>query len=161
MEHANLLKEKEGYAAPLIQITSISNLGDALEGVARRAANASLDSVAREGLPPYYRAADLFLFFSETETQGLVLAEAHACALPAVAVRASGVDEVVKDGETGLLTKSDAQELADAAIGLLLDADRRLGMGRAARDLAERDFSATRQVEVMAGLYRRLLSGVA
>jgi hypothetical protein len=51
MEHANLLKEKEGYAAPLIQITSISNLGDALEGVARRAANASLDSATRERNP--------------------------------------------------------------------------------------------------------------
>ena len=113
--------------------------------------------MVREGLPPYYRAADLFLFSSETETQGLVLAEAHACALPAVAVRASGVDEVVRDGETGLLTKSDAQDLADAAIGLLLDGNRRLGMGRAARELAQRDFSAMRQVEVMAGLYRRLL----
>jgi glycosyltransferase involved in cell wall biosynthesis len=123
-----------------------------------RAAIDFLGSVVREELPPYYRAADLFLFSSETETQGLVLAEAHACALPAVAVRASGVDEVVRDGETGLLTKSDAQDLADAAIGLLLDADRRLGMGRAARELAERDFSAMRQVEVMAGLYRRLLS---
>src|SRR6266545_2324390 len=44
-----------------------------------------LGSVVREELPPYYRAADLFLFSSETETQGLVLAEAHACALPAVA----------------------------------------------------------------------------
>ena len=116
-----------------------------------------MGSVAREGLPPYYRAADLFLFASETETQGLVLAEAHACALPAVAVRASGVDEVVRDGATGLLTKSDAQELADAAIGLLLDGNRRLGMGRAARQLAERDFSALRQVDVMAGLYRGLL----
>jgi 1,2-diacylglycerol 3-alpha-glucosyltransferase len=114
-------------------------------------------SVAREALPPYYRAADLFLFSSETETQGLVLAEAHACALPAVAVHASGVDEVVRDGETGLLTKSDAQELADAAIGLLLDPTRRLGMGRAARELAERDFSAARQVEAMVELYRRLL----
>ena len=123
-----------------------------------RAAIDFMGSVVREELPPYYRAADLFLFSSETETQGLVLAEAHACALPAVAVRASGVDEVVRDGETGLLTKSDAQDLADAAIGLLLDADRRLGMGRAARELAERDFSAMRQVEVMAGLYRRLLS---
>ena len=123
-----------------------------------RAAIDFVGSVAREGLPPYYRAADLFLFSSETETQGLVLAEAHACALPAVAVRASGVDEVVRDGETGLLTKSDAQDLADAAIGLLLDGDRRLGMGRAARELAERDFSAMRQVEVMAGLYRSLLS---
>ncbi len=117
-----------------------------------------MGSVVREDLPPYYRAADLFLFSSETETQGLVLAEAHACALPAVAVRASGVDEVVRDGATGLLTKSDAQELADAAIGLLLDGARRLGMGRAARELAERDFSAMRQVEVMAGLYRGLLS---
>jgi 1,2-diacylglycerol 3-alpha-glucosyltransferase len=122
-----------------------------------RSAVSFAGSVSREALPPYYRAADLFLFASETETQGLVLAEAHACGLPAVAVRASGVDEVVRDGETGLLTKSDAQDLADAAIGLLLDTDRRLGMGRAARVLAERDFSASRQVEIMTGLYRRLL----
>jgi 1,2-diacylglycerol 3-alpha-glucosyltransferase len=116
-------------------------------------------SVAWDALPPYYRAADLFLFSSETETQGLVLAEAHACGLPAVAVRASGVDEVVRDGETGLLTKAEAEELADAAIGLLLDSRRRRGMALAARTLAERDFSAARQVDVMAGHYRRLLGG--
>jgi hypothetical protein len=36
----------------------------------------------------WYQAADLFLFASETETQGLVLAEAAACGLPAVAVLA-------------------------------------------------------------------------
>jgi glycosyltransferase involved in cell wall biosynthesis len=118
-------------------------------------------SVAREELPPYYQAADLFLFSSETETQGLVLAEAHACGLPAVAVRASGVDEVVRDGETGLLTKADVEELADAAIGLLLDASRRGVMALAARALAASDFSAARQVEVMTGHYRRLLSGSA
>jgi len=114
-------------------------------------------SVAREELPPYYQAADLFLFASETETQGLVLAEAHACGLPAVAVRASGVDEVVRDGETGLLTKAEVEELADAAIGLLLDAPRRSAMALAARALATSDFSAARQVEVMVGHYRRLL----
>src|SRR4029453_1663333 len=68
---------------------------------------------------------------SETETQGLVLAEAHACGLAAVAVRASGVEEVVVDGETGLLTKPDARDLADAAIGLLLDPVRRAAMGAA------------------------------
>jgi glycosyltransferase involved in cell wall biosynthesis len=118
-------------------------------------------SVARDELPPYYQAADLFLFSSETETQGLVLAEAHACGLPAVAVRASGVDEVVRDGETGLLTKADVEDLADAAIGLLLDAPWRSAMAVAARALAVSDFSATRQVEVMAGHYRRLLGGPA
>src|SRR6266581_775683 len=113
--------------------------------------------VARGELPPYYQAADLFLFASETETQGLVLAEAHACGLPAVAVRASGVDEVVRDGETGLLTKAAPGELADAAIGLLLDRDRREAMGGAARVAAARDFSAARQVEIMVGHYSRLL----
>ncbi len=118
-------------------------------------------SVAREELPPYYQAADLFLFASETETQGLVLAEAHACGLPAVAVRASGVDEVVRDGETGLLTKADVEELADAAIGLLLDARRRSAMALAALALAASDFSAARQVDVMVGHYRRLLGAPA
>ena len=111
----------------------------------------------REVLPLYYRAADLFLFASETETQGLVLAEAHACGLPAVAVRASGVDEVVHDGETGILTKADSREFADAAIGLLLDRERQQTMGQEARVVAARDFSASRQVEAMAAHYARLL----
>src|SRR5499425_2249771 len=118
-------------------------------------------SVAREALPPYDRAADLFLFSSETETQGLVLAEAHACGLPAVAVHASGVDEVVRDGETGILTKSDAGDLADAAIGLLLDPSRRSGMALASRALAESDFSSERQVEVMVARYQKLAGGQA
>src|SRR2546425_830093 len=116
-----------------------------------------LGGVPREELPPYYQAADLFLFASETETQGLVLAEAHACGLPAVAVRASGVDEVIRDGETGLLTKGDAADLADAAIGLLLDPARRESMARSARACAETEFSAVRQVAVLAGHYLRLL----
>jgi glycosyltransferase involved in cell wall biosynthesis len=87
-----------------------------------------------------------------------VLAEAHACALPAVAVRASGVDEVVTDGETGVLTKGETGEMADAAIGLLLDPERRRAMGQAARRLVEARFSATRQVEAMVGHYDALLA---
>ena len=112
----------------------------------------------REELPPYYRAADLFVFASETETQGLVLAEAAAAGLPAVAVGASGVDEVVVNGETGILTKPEPRELADAAIGLLLDPDRRRAMGQNARRLAEREFCAGRQVRRIAALYEALLA---
>ena len=112
-------------------------------------------------LPPYYQAADLFLFASETETQGLVLAEAHACGLPAVAVRASGVEEVVEDGETGVLTKSDARDLAEAAVGLLLDDERRRTLGHQARAVAERSFAADAQVEVMARHYARLVGATA
>ncbi len=113
----------------------------------------------REELPPYYQAADLFLFASETETQGLVLAEAAASGLPAVAVSASGVDEVVANGETGILVKAEARELAEAAIALLLDPERRRGMAESARRLAEREFSTRRQTGRVVALYESLLTG--
>lgn len=101
---------------------------------------------AHEGLAAWYQAADLFLFASETETQGLVLAEAAACGLPAVAVSAPGCDEVVRDGETGILSKGDPAALAEAAIGLLLDGDRRRAMGARARQVAEEAFGVTLQI---------------
>ncbi len=98
-------------------------------------------------LPACYQAADVFLFASETETQGLVLAEAAACGLPAVAVSAPGCDEVVHDGETGVLTKGDPAALGEAAIGLLLDPERRQRMGLRAREIALREFGARLQIE--------------
>ncbi len=115
----------------------------------------------REALPDYYRAADLFWFASQTETQGLVLAEAHACGLPAVAVAAPGLEEVVTDGETGLLVKSDPRALAEAALGLLLDSARRQAMGARAREVASRQFNAERQAQRIASLYVRLLRNTA
>jgi glycosyltransferase involved in cell wall biosynthesis len=98
------------------------------------------------GLAAWYQAADLFLFASETETQGLVLAEAAASGLPAVAVTAPGCDEVVRDGETGILTKGDPAALAEAAIGLLLDGERRRAMGGRARQVACQEFGVGLQI---------------
>jgi 1,2-diacylglycerol 3-alpha-glucosyltransferase len=108
---------------------------------------------AHAALPTYYQAADVFLFASQTETQGLVLAEAAACGVPAVAVTAPGSDEVVRDGETGLLTKGDPTALAEAAIGLLLDANRRRGMGERARAVAEQEFGVGLQIERTLAVY--------
>lgn len=113
----------------------------------------------RAALPDYYRAADLFCFASQTETQGLVLAEAHACGLPAVAVRAGGVEDVVRDGATGFLVKPDPRAFAEALIGLLLDPARRHRMAEHAREVAERQFDADRQVQRIVALYARLLGG--
>jgi glycosyltransferase involved in cell wall biosynthesis len=104
-------------------------------------------------VPPCYQAADLFLFASETETQGLVLAEAAACGLPAVAVAAPGCEEIIHDGRTGVLTKSDPAALADAAIGLLLDSGRRRAMGQRARQVAERDFDVRLQIDRTLAVY--------
>jgi len=106
-----------------------------------------------EALVDCYRAADLFVFASETETQGLVLAEAAACGVPAVTVSGPGCDEVVRDGETGILAKPDGASLAEAAIGLLLDADRRARMAVRARAVAEREFDVRLQIDRTLALY--------
>ena len=104
-------------------------------------------------LPSCYQAADVFLFASETETQGLVLVEAAACGLPAVAVSGPGCEEVVRDGDTGILTKGEPAALAEAAIGLLLDPARRQRMGARARGVALREFDVHFQIERTLAVY--------
>jgi len=116
-----------------------------------------LGVVRHDAVAACYQAADVFLFASETETQGLVLAEAAACGVPAVTVAAPGCDEVVRDGASGLLTKNDAAALAEAAIRLLLDAPRRLAMGKRARQIAEQDFGVGIQIDRTLALYREAL----
>jgi len=108
-----------------------------------------------------YRAADLFVFASETETQGLVLAEAAACGVPAITVSGPGCDEVVRDGETGVLTKPDSASLAEAAIGLLVDPERRARMGARARAVAEREFDVRLQIDRTLALYTEAIARLA
>ncbi len=66
-------------------------------------------------------AADVFLFASQTETQGLVVAEAMALGVPVVAVGAGGVADTVRSGETGVLVPPRAEALAVNALRLLKD----------------------------------------
>lgn len=68
-----------------------------------------------------YYSADLFVFSSVTETQGLVLIEAMAAGLPVVAVRANGVNDMVDDKVEGFLTSCDQNEFAQAVCSILGD----------------------------------------
>jgi len=101
----------------------------------------------------YYRAAEVFLFASETETQGLVLWEAQAMGLPVVAVAAGGVIESVVEGVGGrLVPPGDAEALAERLARLLEDPDERARLSQGARRFAERR-SAKRIAEEMVGAY--------
>lgn len=66
-------------------------------------------------------AADVFLFASQTETQGLVVLEAMAAGVPVVAVDAGGVADTVRNGETGFLVVPQAETLAEKTITVLDD----------------------------------------
>lgn len=65
--------------------------------------------VPHEKLKAYYQACDLFLFTSKSETQGIVLLEGMAAALPVVALEATGVCDVVVNGENGYMCPEDTR----------------------------------------------------
>ncbi len=102
--------------------------------------------------------ADLFLLPSETESFGLSALEAMSCKVPVIATRVGGLPEVVEDGVTGFLRPvGDVEGMADAALSLLLDPDRKRRFGEEARRQAVERFSETAIVERYRDLYRRVL----
>lgn len=69
-----------------------------------------------------YAAAELFVFASLTETQGLVLAEAKAAGLPAIALKAFGVSEMITDGVDGRLVNTrNPNKFSEQILSLLHD----------------------------------------
>lgn len=108
-----------------------------------------------EAVADVLAAADLFIFTSVTETQGLVLVEAMAAGLPVVCVHSSATAEIVRDGVDGLVVDNDAAAVAAGCLRLLNDPVLR---GRAARAAGERArvFSLERMAEQMVATYRRL-----
>jgi len=96
-----------------------------------------LGNVPNEEVKDYLNAADLFLFASTSETQGIVLAEAFAAGKPVVGVRAVGTDDIIEDGVNGFLTEEDEEMWACRAAELLESEDQLNKMGRAALASAE------------------------
>jgi len=107
-----------------------------------------------------YCGADVFVFGSQTETQGLVLAEAKAAGLPVVAVRAFGAVEMVDDGEDGFLTDIGDRESFRHYVELLLT-DRELHerMSRRALDNV-RALSSNRCARALLAAFQDLLNGI-
>lgn len=65
----------------------------------------------RDKLRAWYCKADLFLFPSTYDTNGLVVREASACELSAVLIKGSCAAEGVSDGINGLLIEENAESL--------------------------------------------------
>jgi len=99
-----------------------------------------LGAVPHAELPDVLRAADLFLLTTEPpESFGIVLIEAMACGLPAIATDYPGVRAVVDD-ETGILIPAGDSAAAAEALDRIVDmgAEGRARLGTAGRAKAER-----------------------
>ena len=104
-----------------------------------------------------YHAADVFVFPSLTETQGLVLLEAMACGVPVVAVPAMGAAEIVLAGKGALPVAANASAFADGVGSLLSQPDKRQRMAQAARSWAN-EWSDQATAGRLRDCYERLLA---
>ncbi len=72
-------------------------------------------------IPAFYQSADIFLFASLTETQGIVILEALACGLPVVVLKDDAFAGVVIDGQNGFLVREQSPKLFAQKITNLLE----------------------------------------
>ena len=84
-------------------------------------------------LSSYYRAADVVVVPSRSESFGLVALEAAACGIPVVATAVGGLLNIVHDGVTGFLVEGrDPARFARALTQVIDDPDGAAAMGAAA-----------------------------
>ncbi len=88
----------------------------------------------REKLRAWYCRADLFLFPSSFDTNGLVVREAAACGLGSVLIRGSCAAEDVTDGVSGFLIEENAASMADLLRRVMHDRPAMRELGRRAGD---------------------------
>jgi glycosyltransferase involved in cell wall biosynthesis len=105
----------------------------------------------------HYLAADLFVFASTSETQGMVLVEAMAGGCPVVAVRASGVYDMVKDGFNGFKVAESTENWAKAVAVILEDNELWSLLSRNSLSFAV-EYSVEKTAGRVMKLYRRVLA---
>jgi glycosyltransferase involved in cell wall biosynthesis len=136
-----------GVTAKLRETAAECGVGDSVSFTGQRSDIAAL-----------LAASDVFALPSHEEPFGLVYAEAMAMKRPVIAIDKGGAPEVVRHGETGLLSPlGDIPALASNIVRLLKDPSARARMGEAGRSRVEASFTPSRLAADVEAVYSRVL----
>lgn len=111
----------------------------------------------RTELNSCYRAADIFVFSSRTETQGLVLLEAMAQGVPVVSTAELGTRDVLRQGLGVWIAEEELTDFSAKVVKMLSDAELRKELGDAGRSYAQ-EWSASKQAQRMLNFYFSVLN---
>jgi glycosyltransferase involved in cell wall biosynthesis len=106
-------------------------------------------------------SADIVVLTSDNEGTPLSLIQAGMAGLPVVTTNVGSVPEVVLDGVTGIVSRLDVQEIADALEKLVNDKGLRTKLGAAAQEFTLANYGVKRLVHDHEELYKKLLSSRA
>jgi 1,2-diacylglycerol 3-alpha-glucosyltransferase len=107
-----------------------------------------------------YRSADIFIFSSRTETQGLVLLEAMAQGVPVVSTAELGTRDVLQEGLGVWIAREELVDFSQKVVKMLGNSEVRKELGVAGRDYAH-NWSASKQAERMLAFYQTILNPAA
>ncbi|TVP57548.1 MAG: glycosyltransferase [Halomonadaceae bacterium] len=114
-------------------------------------------AVPPDTIANWYHLGDLFLFASRAETQGMVILEAMAAGLPVVAVRSSGIDDVILQGNNGFKTPQRLDAWCARVVQLLDDEPLRQTLADNAREFGSQHSVAAFAANIKT-IYARVLA---
>lgn len=131
-----------------------------LRGAAARIGDGRTVQILDPGssVPDLLGAADVFVLASAPRSEGMPTAilEAMALGIPVVASRVGSVDELVADGESGILVPAaDPTALAGALSRIATDAGLRSSLGARGLELADERFGLERLAGLHLGAFER------
>ncbi len=115
-----------------------------------------LGTLSKVDLAKLYRASEIFSIASTSETQSMVLMQALACGLPAVAVDARALPEYVNEKNGYIVKAGDEKAMAEKFILLLENRELREKLGQGAYDFVQQ-FSAPNIAKEWERLYKKVI----
>ena len=107
-----------------------------------------------------YQSADVFVFSSLSETQGLVLLEAMAQSTPVVAIAELGTKSILVEGEGALIAPHNEMIFADKVYSLLSNKSDRNALGKAAYHYSKTRWTDRAQAERMINFYQDVTTSI-
>jgi 1,2-diacylglycerol 3-alpha-glucosyltransferase len=105
-----------------------------------------------------YKAADIFVFASKSETQGLVLLEAMAQGTPVVAIAELGTASILVEGQGAHIAIEDEKQFAQMVNELLINPMALTILGDVGKNYAVKHWSASAKADQLLNFYRTLQS---
>ena len=104
-----------------------------------------------------YKAADVFVFASKSETQGLVLLEAMAQGTPVVAIAELGTASILVEGEGAMIAPDSTHGFAEKVASLIENPKQRKNLATKAKDYTTQFWTAGVQAERKEAFYLKAI----
>ncbi len=115
-------------------------------------------AINQDRILTFYTSADVFVLASFAEGLPVVLMEAMIMEIPCITTHITGVPELIKKGENGMLVPPSSVEALAEAIALLMDKpDLRRTIGEAGRKTVLQHYELQRNTERLSDIFRRHL----